>query len=472
MQRRGARPGLGLLALAMAGCAGAVPNAGIDDISNRTSDAAGGPVAWHQTPDARAQAAARARDMAEAPLTAESAVRIAVLNNPGLQVELASLGIANAALAHAGTIRNPILDGSITAPTGGGPVNLDFGLAFELLDLLTIPTRRAIAGADLAATKDRLTGAVLTLAADTRAAFVDVQAAQARHRLSENALGVARSRHLLAATLLDAGNIPESRARHASLALEQATQRHRRMEVDVEKARAGLTAIMGFEPGSVDWTLSAALSPPPVDPPALHDLGQRAKATSVALSAAGHDTTATLKRSGLSRRSDTLEGGEAGIAVARDDGEWELGPSLAIPLPIFDSGHAEHIEADARLSRMGNLTSQLRIETVRDAENLARDVLASHQTAREMLESTVPMMEANHADLVRQYNAMQVDLFALFDSRARLLDGRMAALEEIARYWRGAIAAELVLRGGPAMGGSPAMAGRAGVGPVTSEGEH
>ena len=53
-------------------------------------------------------------------LDTETAVGIALMNNPQIQIELAQLGLARADLLEASTIRNPILGGEIRFP--GSPV--------------------------------------------------------------------------------------------------------------------------------------------------------------------------------------------------------------------------------------------------------------------------------------------------------------------------------------------------------------
>src|SRR5207247_2658345 len=105
-------------------------------------------------------------------LTADDAVKIALLNNRALQATYEELGIAQADLVQAGLLKNPIFGASLRFPDRAprGP-NVELSVTEDFLELLLIPARKRLAAAQFEAAKLRVADAVIRLAADVRAAF-------------------------------------------------------------------------------------------------------------------------------------------------------------------------------------------------------------------------------------------------------------------------------------------------------------
>jgi outer membrane protein, heavy metal efflux system len=101
------------------------------------------------------------------PLTPETAVELALLNNRELQSTYADLGIAQAAVVQATLWKNPILDGMVTQPYKGGAPDYGFNLALSVVDILYVPLRKSVADSQLEETKLQVTAHVMNLAAQT-----------------------------------------------------------------------------------------------------------------------------------------------------------------------------------------------------------------------------------------------------------------------------------------------------------------
>ena len=99
---------LSMLAAAalLAGCASVSPDGLRSDVAALTAGRTGGTVAALPATDPAARAAAKKsiHDWLAQPLTQDAAVRIALLNNPGLQSRLAALGVADAERVQAITL--------------------------------------------------------------------------------------------------------------------------------------------------------------------------------------------------------------------------------------------------------------------------------------------------------------------------------------------------------------------------------
>ena len=98
---------MGVSLLFLSGCATFSKDGGLDDIAALTQPRTGQTVNRASAENASATEAT-VTDLLAQPLTPDSAVQIAFLNNKGLQASLAELGVAEADLVQAGRMRNPV----------------------------------------------------------------------------------------------------------------------------------------------------------------------------------------------------------------------------------------------------------------------------------------------------------------------------------------------------------------------------
>jgi cobalt-zinc-cadmium efflux system outer membrane protein len=83
------------------------------------------------------------------PLTPETAVQVALLNNRELQSTYADLGIAQANVVQAALWKNPIVTGVVFFPITGGGIDYTFDFALRVIDIVYIPLRKRVAEAEL-----------------------------------------------------------------------------------------------------------------------------------------------------------------------------------------------------------------------------------------------------------------------------------------------------------------------------------
>ena len=185
---------LALAAGLLTGCAAMPADQGFAPVAQEVKARSDNDIAWLRDDESRQLAADLTASLLAEPLTADSAVRVALVNNRTLQATFANVGIATADAVQAATPRNPVLDAAMKLPAEGGGVNLDFGVAFEFIDLLFLPSRSRAAKADAEATRLRVTAETLALAARARDAFVGVQAAARDADLASEAVAVAEAR--------------------------------------------------------------------------------------------------------------------------------------------------------------------------------------------------------------------------------------------------------------------------------------
>ena len=135
--RRGLRLGAAAVVLAMfGGCAAFSVDGGFGSARQVGTEHFNTELRQVRNEADRLSVATEVNRMLAAPLTAQSAVRVALLNNPGLQATYARLGIAEADLVQAGRLRNPVL--SATNVRSGGEGSHERTMLFDFGALLTM----------------------------------------------------------------------------------------------------------------------------------------------------------------------------------------------------------------------------------------------------------------------------------------------------------------------------------------------
>jgi len=153
---------------ALVGCASMPREQGLSDIHTLVDQRNGAALGWAADHETETKTAATIQTLLSVPLTADTAVQIALLRNPRMQSEYARLGIAQADVFDASRISNPTF--SITAlHKSGEPTKFDGGLTVPFAELLMLPARKRFAAGEYARTQQSIGAAILNLASDTRA---------------------------------------------------------------------------------------------------------------------------------------------------------------------------------------------------------------------------------------------------------------------------------------------------------------
>src|SRR5579864_4930221 len=144
--------------VAVAACAAFSPDAGMSAVNDVVGPALREDAVKLDTDQDAAAARARTQQLLKQPLRAETAVRIALLNNRGLQAVYNELGIAEAVMVQASQPPSPTL--SLSRISTSVELDIERRIVADILALATLPAR-----ADIAA--DRFRQAQLRAAEET-----------------------------------------------------------------------------------------------------------------------------------------------------------------------------------------------------------------------------------------------------------------------------------------------------------------
>lgn len=131
----------------------------------------------------------------------------------------------------------------------------------------------------------------------------------------------------------------------------------------------------------------------------------------------------------------TLNGSEIGVSAERDAGEWELGPSFAIPIPIFTQGQPAIARATSRL-RQAQQTYYATAVEIRSAVRQAYTRVNSIQQRIEHYQKVMlPLRQSIVEETQLQYNAMQIGAFQLLQAKRDQIQTGQIYLELLKDYW-------------------------------------
>ena len=437
---------LTLLAL-LAGCQTLDATAGFNEVQSLVQDRTTHRIQWRTGSAEDEQAIKAVRELLGKELTAASAEQIALLNNRTLQATYEDLGIAQAAVVQAGLLKNPVFDLAVKFPSGGGSAALDIGIAQDFLDVLFIPMRTRIAAAQFDAVKLEITAKVLDIAGATRLAFLQVQADEQILELRRQIVSASEASYDFAKRLNAAGNL-----RSLDLSNEQASLAQSRLDLAAAEAslaenREKLTVLMGLWGDDTQWKIAKNLPELPGETLDLENVEKRAIARSIDLAVIQKRIDALSQELGFVRSTSLVQELEAGVVAERNEGQWETGPSIAVPLPLFDQGQAKVATAHAQLRREQE-TLAAQAVAIRSAARTARLRLTSaQQTVLFYRNEILPLREKIVKDTMLQYNAMQVSVFQLLVARAQQIDANRRQIEALHDYWRSRAQFDLLLAG-------------------------
>lgn len=426
-----------LAVLVAAGCATLEPERQLADVQRLAGERARGEVVWDANASARAEIDARVAQLLHSELTPESAVQVALLRNRSLQAALAELGIADAEVVQAGLLANPLLSAEVRFGISGSGTGAELGLVQAFMSILQIPLRKRVAAAHLEVTKLEVGGRIFALTADVRSAFYESQGAEQMLELRRTVLEAVELAADLARRQHDAGNISDLELANQRALFEEARLAVAEVEVEAFERREALTALLGLWGQEARWSAAPRLPALPPQDPAPRGLETLAVERRLDLAAARQETVAASADVALTRFFRLLPDTEVGASAEReaDGGDWSLGPSLALPLPVFDQGQARLASARGRERQREAEFAALAVQ-IRSEVRLASARLDAARRRVAFYERVVlPLRQRILSNTQLEYNGMIVGVYQLLQAKRDEIDAGRGYVDSLRDYW-------------------------------------
>lgn len=408
-------------------------------------------------------------------LAPERAVTLTLANNRALRADLEMIAQANADLVQAGLPSNPLLSLMLRFPEGGGRASLDFGLSKDIAELWLIPSRKLAAQRMLQQRILSFVDSAIVLVNEVKRTYHTVQYQEKTVSLQGQNVAILREALELAQARFRAGD--------ASL-LDVNLTRGRLLEAEVELigarsewgvARQTLLRLLGVSRSTQEWTTAPLEPSSPKMTADEADIVELAIQSRLDLRAAWWELEAAVaevevergkvipslgiglaaertERRAIGGRkllADTARSSiNAGELTAPDiqsradrrrersaEIDFMLGPSVEIPLPIFDQNQAMIAKAQARARELKERYAEMEqrvIEGVRAALSVRR---LAEERATFFHESLIPQQESNLSLAEKTYQAGQESILTVLVAQEALIRSRLshvAALRDLA----------------------------------------
>jgi outer membrane protein TolC len=425
---------LGALLL-LAGCATTQVDSAFEEVARGADARAGVQPRLLSTDEQRKTAAGEVDRLLGKPISADDAVRIALLNSAQLQALLHHRAASMAASIQSGRLVNPTF--TFERLVRGEDKDIGRLLTFQVIDLLTWPSRQRIADSRLQEEKLRAVGTVIDAAADARRAWVDAVAAQQMLRYHRNVLTAAEASAELARRMQGAGNFSKlQRAREQAFYADAVVQVARAQHAELA-ARESLVRRLGLTTEQASrLKLPERLPELPKQPRTEADVARAAMDERLDVQAAQRSLQTVAGQAGVVNARSVLSRLEFSVARNSETNEpVQRGYEIEVPLPVFDAGDAARAEMRSTYQAEVYRSRQVII----DAQSQVRESYHAYRTsfdvARHYRDEIVPLRKAIAEENLYRYNGMLIGVFELLSDAREQVASVITAIETQREFW-------------------------------------
>jgi cobalt-zinc-cadmium efflux system outer membrane protein len=439
------------------GCASTSPKKSFESASDQVQKQSGHRIMWNQGGDDDKKIGDALAKIVSAEMTPAQAVQVALLNNPTLLATYEDLTFAQADLVQAGLLRNPVFSASITtAERDQLDPNLILGVTQDFLDLLMIPARKKVARGQLEQARLRLVDEVLDLASRTRTAYFMLQGAMQVVAMREVIAQASDAAIELSTRQHEAGNINDLDLANEVASFEQIKLDLGRSQTDLLGAREDFSKLLGiWGPLAANFRIQPTLADLPAEEVGLEHLESVAIAQRADLAAALEQTRTLHYAASLARSTRWTGAINIGADVARlRTGQYVIGPTASIELPIFDQRQAVIARLDAAERAAQQTVRAIAVDIRSDVRRSRARVVAARRFAVRYRDVIIPTRQNVVRLAQTQYDAMLMGVYQLLNARQMEINAYREYIEAVRDYWIARSDLERAVGGGLPVGHS------------------
>ena len=415
-----------------------VPEPGDHEVSAFIKSRVGSDVRWNQTSYKDEQVELSIKQLLEKDLTCDSAVQIALLNSPKVQIIFEQIGIAQADLVQAGLFKNPIFEGYVRFPEQSSfSVNSQFSVLQNFLDLFLIPLRKKVAAVEFEKAKLETTTLLLNLTFDVQHAFYLLAAEHKKCSLLKAEGEVLLAQRDLARAQKKQGNIN-------SLELQKRVKECFELSVELQKSQIerirlheALNALLGFQ-SNMSWKINTELPEhveklltTPFTIAALESVGlaQRLDLEIMRLE------IERIKRLGVTKSWWSYTNLAGGISLEKDtDGARVIGPVLSAEIPILNYGQAERARLVAMYRQSVEELKEKEVQVLSEVRQAFKQLAMTRNLILTYRKKILPLQKEIVSMSQRYYNVMALSVYKLLDAKKEELDMQLHYSQAVYHY--------------------------------------
>jgi outer membrane protein TolC len=423
---------------ALSGCATFSPDGGMAVVAGVAGETIKKDVVSIRSGEDAEWARGAVQRLLRRPLTVDTAVQVALLNNRGLQAAYNELALAEADFVQESLPPNPTF--SISRIAGNGAVEIERQVVGDILALATLPFRSEIARQRFQQAQLRAVLETLRLAADVRRSYYRTVAANELVGLLTDAKSTAESTANLARKLGETGSLNKldqarEQAFYAETTADLASTRQ-----EATSSRERLARLMGLWGSDLSFRLPDTLPALPRRPSAL---------PSIEMDAVSHRIDLQITRIELDTLAKSLNLTEAtrfvtlfdvaGISKKTQDPEGapfrERGFDIQFQIPIFDGGEVRVRQATAIYNQAFNRLTEKAVNVRSEARDAYRVYRSTYDIAGQYQREVLPLRKIITEEMQLRFSSMQVDVFALLVETRQRIAALRAAIDAKRNFW-------------------------------------
>ncbi len=447
-----------MLPLVTGGCANFSPDGGMFTVAALAGEQLGKEAVKVRTAEEAAIVEARVKALLAKPLTASSAVQIALLNNRGLQAAYNELGISEAQMVEASLPPPPTV--ALARLVWSGGYEVERQILQNVLGLLTLPRRREIAEARFAQAQMRAVEATLRTAADARRAYYRAVAANESAKALESARLSTEAIADLSKQLGETGAMSKLDQARGNVLYAEVSSQLAMARLGQRTERERLIRTLGLWGEQTKFRLPDSLPPLPKSPRAMETVEKEAVSRRIDLIISQMELDILAQELGLTKRTrfinvlevaglsskekeETIEHGKKETEITR-----KRGLEVEFQIPIYDFGEARLVRAEETYMQAVNRLLERAVNVRSEAREAYQAYRGTYDIARHYEREILPLRQIISDEALLNYNAMITDVFELLgDVRARITSN-VQAIEARREFWLATVDLSTAIFGG------------------------
>lgn len=422
-------------------------DAGFTNASLKSSEATGKQTVWVQNQQQAQAVRERVKTlMAKKTIDVETAVQVALLNNKGLQAAYADLGDS---AADAWQTQLSVFPTFSVGLSGIGTPGLEAyrvlegAIAANILALATYDKNIRLADTRFRQAQLNAALATISLAVETRRAWVNAVASWENVAYLNQAKAAADASSELAKKIGEAGSLTKADQAREHVFYAELTGETAKARLEATLAKEELIRLMGLSGTAIDFQIPNRL---PSLPKALikrDDIEAEAIHKRMDLQVARLELQATAqsyKLEDVTRIVTDIElAGTYEKEREREDGrilsDVSKTASLEFTIPIFDSGQARLRKGELAYMRAANRLAELAVNVRSEARSAYLAYKSNYDIARHYRNNVLPLRNAIEEQSLLTYNGMITSTFELIADTREKIDSTILAVNAKRDFW-------------------------------------
>ena len=423
-----------LAGLLMTGSAQASGQKGVQQVQGLVEEQTGYAVA-DKAQVQQADVTREMEDMLSQPLTEETAVKMALLNNPSVKAALASLGISEADMREAGILHNPKASVKIRSSNEEDTkTNTEFEVRQDVLDLFFWPLRKRMGNTQFQAEQYAAAQSIADFVREVRLSYFQWLSVMHKNSLMEDNYKAEEAAMEIAQRQKEAGNINVLQwDRHKTIFQKAKIERLRSAQM-VENSTQRLRTFMGLQAGQYFMESVKRLPDVPQENLNLEKFEEEVLNNRLDLMMKRQQIRA-LEQGVALNNFGFLPEAEVGYNQEREASGGQLqGVVIEGEVPVFDRKQADRARIQSQMEtakhQLNAMEQEARLQVRLAYQNL--------MTNKEVVQSYIDVLPARQEmtrETLYHYNFMLKGVFDVLEIKQEELQARQEYIDALRDYW-------------------------------------